>query len=331
MTLKPVAGCNDVRVHLPCRELAKRPGVSVAVEVATADLGRGGDAPHKIFLWQRPIIRYSMLEAVKRLIARGYVVVVEFDDHPMVWPDIAANDYLNYRGVHAVQVSTEPLRGLLGGFNPNMAVFPNCIETLPPLRERGGAEVNLFFGALRREADWAPIMPALNAVLAEAGARVAVTVVADKAFHDALQTPRKTFHPMLPYEPYLRALGSADINLLPLLDDEFRRMKSDVKFIESAAHGAVALASPTVYAGSLRDGETGFLFRTPQEFAARLRELIASPGRRQAMARAAWDYVRQNRMLHQQTDARLAWYRELCARREELTRQLYERVPQLRP
>jgi glycosyltransferase involved in cell wall biosynthesis len=330
MTLRPVAGVNDVRVRLPCERLATRPGVRVAVEERSADTNLGEREPNKIFLWQRPILRYSMLPSMQRLIAKGYVIVVEFDDHPKVWPDIAGNDYLNYRGVHAVQTSTEPLRALLSQHNPNVEVFPNAIAQLPPWRERAAGTVNVFFGALNRGADWAPLMPALNQVLRGAGARAHVTVVADRRFFDALATPHKTFHPMLGYDAYLAELGAADINLLPLLDDEFRRMKSDLKFIESAACGAVALASPTVYAGSLRDGETGVLFRTPAEFGARLGGLIADPARRRALARAAWEYVERERLLEPQIDRRLEWYRGLCARRETLARELYDRVPQLR-
>jgi len=330
LTLRPVAGVNDVRIHLPCRALAKQPGVRVVVQETAADLSQRGSEAQAVFLWQRPIIRYAQIEGMRRLIALGYVMVVEFDDHPMVWPDIAANDNLNFRGVHAVQTSTDALAGLLRQYNGNIAVFPNAIESLPPLRARRGETLTLFFGALRREQDWAPVMPALNEVLRECGERVRVVVVYDRAFHDALATPHKTFYPMLRYDAYLSLLSIADINLLPLLDDEFRRMKSDLKFIESAAHGAVVLASPTVYAKTVRDGETGLIYRTPEEFGALLRGLVANRERLDTLARAAWDYVKRERLLARQAEARLAWYRELCAQRAALSEQLYQRVPQLR-
>lgn len=330
MTLAPVGGVNDVRVHLPCEALATLPGVRFAVRERHTDLGLGGPGEDKIFLWQRPILRWKdSIADLRRLLQRGYLIVVEFDDHPMVWPEIAANDYLNYRGVHAVQTATEELAEMFRRFNPEVAVFPNAIDELPPLAERGGAPVQLFFGALNRKPDWEPIMPALNAVLREAPGRLHLTVVHDRAFYEALETPHKRFHSTLPYAEYCRLLGEADVSLLPLRDNEFTRMKSDLKFIESAAHGAVALASPVVYARTLRDGETGVIFRTPEEFGTRLRELVEHPERRRAIAAAAWDYVRRERLLSRQLDARLAWYRGLCARRDELTRRLCERVPQL--
>jgi hypothetical protein len=326
MTLRPVAGCNDVRVHLPCRELALQPGVRIAIQEASADLPLAAPGEDSVFLWQRPILRDIHLEALRRLIARGYVVVVEFDDHPGVWPDIAAHGNLNFRGVHAVQTSTDALAGMLRRYNPNIAVF-RMRSQLPPLRVRDDEVVTLFFGALRRERDWAPIMPALNTVLRECGERVRVKVVHDKAFHDALATANKSFHPTLPYDEYLKQLATADINLLPLLDGEFRRMKSDVNS-SNPRHGAVAGEPDGTPLPA--HGETGMIFRTPKEFRNLLSGLISDPGRRKALAQAAWDYVRRERLLAGQTAVRLAWYRDLCARREQLTRELCERVPELR-
>jgi hypothetical protein len=329
LTLRPVAGVNDVRVLLPCKALAREPGVRIAIEQSGADLRLGRADEDKVFIWQRPILRRdSAPPAIRRLIAAGYVVITEFDDHPMVWPDIEASGYLNYTGVHAVQCSTENLRRLFLQWNPNVTVFPNAVETLPPLREERPGPLRLLFAALRREDDWAPLLPTLNAVLA-GNPGLQVTVVYDRKLFDALETQSKILHPMLPYQKYLEVLGTAHINLLPLLDDEFRRMKSDVKFVESAAHGAVALASPTAYADSLRHGETGMIFRDPGEFGTHLRELIARPELRNKLRRAAWEYVARERMLSQQVATRLAWYRGLCARREELTAQLYARVPSL--
>jgi glycosyltransferase involved in cell wall biosynthesis len=107
-------------------------------------------------------------------------------------------------------------------------------------------------------------------------------------------------------------------------------MKSDLKFVEAAAHGAVALASPTVYAETIRDGETGVICQSPEAFADALEALARDPERRLRIARAAWQWVRDNRMLADQIAPRLAWYRDLLARRQELSEALYARVPQLR-
>jgi glycosyltransferase involved in cell wall biosynthesis len=118
---------------------------------------------------------------------------------------------------------------------------------------------------------------------------------------------------------------------MPLADNTFNRAKSDLKFIEAGGCRVAALASPTVYAQTLIDGETGLLFSTPAELHSRLLRLVAVPEDGRAMGDAAREYVSRHRMLAQQVQPRIDFYRALWAVRHELTEALYQRVPQLRP
>jgi hypothetical protein len=85
--------------------------------------------------------------------------------------------------------------------------------------------------------------------------------------------------------------------LMPLQDNPVNRCKSDVKLIEAACAGAVALASPTVYEATLRDGETGLLFRDSGSFESQLATLLGQPALRERLALAAREYARRHRML----------------------------------
>ncbi len=332
MTLRPQGACIEVRVDEPMAALASRPEVRVRVERQKAQLDRTAGADAKIFFWQRPILTWDQLANVRRVIDAGYLVVTEFDDHPMRWPQIAENDHLSFAGVHAVQTSTPALAQTLRAFNPVVGTFPNGVASLPPAPEAVPPDqpLRVFFGALNREDDWAPMLAGVNAVLRRHGGRLHVEVIHDRAFFDALETDAKTFTPTCGYETYKAVLGRCQIALMPLAAGTFNRMKSDLKFVEAAAHGAVALASPTVYADTIRDGETGVICRTDQEFADALEALAGDPERRLRIARAAWRWVRDNRMHAYQIAPRLAWYRELLTRRQELTEALYQRVPRLR-
>ena len=333
MTLRPQGACIEVRVSEPMAALATRPEVRVRVQRQTAKLDRDPNKPDKIFFWQRPILTWDQLDNVRRLIDAGYLVVTEFDDHPMRWPAIEENAYLSFRAVHAVQTSTPALAGVLGALNPTVGTFPNGVAKLPPPPEAlpADAPVRVFFGALNRAEDWRPMVAAINAVLARHPGRLHVEVIHDRAFFDALETPDKTFTPTCGYETYKAILGRCQLALMPLEAGTFNAMKSDLKFVEAAAHGAVALASPTVYAETIRDGETGMICQSPEAFADALEALARDPERRLRIARAAWEWVRDNRMLAYQIGPRLAWYRDLLARRQELSEALYERVPRLRP
>ena len=189
--------------------------------------------------------------------------------------------------------------------------------------------MTLFFGALNRGADWAPLMPVLNEVAGAVGARLRFRCCIDEAFFHALDTPHKKFDPMADYAAYLRMLGAAEIAFMPLADTAFNRAKSDLKFIEAAAARVSALASDVVYADSIRDGQTGLIFRDPTELRGGLLRLLAYPEATRTLAEAARLYVAEARMLAYQVSMRSAWYRSLWARRDELNAALRARVPAL--
>jgi hypothetical protein len=58
---------------------------------------------------------------------------------------------------------------------------------------------------------------------------------------------------------------------------------------------------------------------------------VTAPGLGVTMGNAARHAIAQTRMDAYGVAGRIAWYRSLLARRDELTRSLYERVPELAP
>src|SRR5688572_18954664 len=98
MLLKPVGGCNAVRIEEPHMLLSALPGIQIQHFQESAKL-LPKELPNKIFLWQRPILTCGThLPMLKRLMELDYLIITEFDDHPEKWPAIEANNYLNFRG-----------------------------------------------------------------------------------------------------------------------------------------------------------------------------------------------------------------------------------------
>ncbi len=188
--LEPVGGVSHVRVVYPMQALRSDP--TVATHIGTnRDLVKGGGEAPRVFVLHRPALSGGQGAAVIRdLLSDGWLIVTEFDDHPDHFGMLHADDQFAFRGVHAVQTSTPALAAILRTLNPEVAVFPNAVRALPDVRNFLDPNVlTLFFGALNREADWAPLMPALNAVADKAGDRLRFSVVHDRAFFDALRTP----------------------------------------------------------------------------------------------------------------------------------------------
>ena len=327
--LAPVGGVSHVRVTEPLRALASNPGISTQVALPRSE-AISGDEP-RIFIFHRPaFVGPEGLKPIRHAISQGYVVVCEFDDHPGYIPVLSRPDVYNFVAVHAVQTSTQELADILRKDNPEVAVFPNAISSLPDIcNYKDPGKLTLFCAGLNREDDWRPMIPALNAVAAMAGERLHYRVVNDRGLFDALQTRFKSFTPLCDYETYRRLLSTSEISCMPLLDNPFNRCKSDLKFIEAAAYRVTALASPTAYDDTIVDGQTGAIFRSPEELQHKLLRIVADPDIGRTMANAARDYVSRHRMLAYQLGRRAAWYRSLWARKDALTRAMLLRVPEL--
>ena len=86
-------------------------------------------------IWQRQLLKYSdnSIERIKQIINAGYILVSEFDDDPDYWPEISKNNHLNFKGVHAVQVSTKLLKDKIMQYNPEVKNFDNCLEEIPTI------------------------------------------------------------------------------------------------------------------------------------------------------------------------------------------------------
>jgi len=328
-TLRPQAAMIEVRMAEPLFALASRPGVSVRLGTDPR-MPRPPAGVPAIFILQRVILSPAAIAYLRAIRDAGYLIVQEFDDDPRHNSRIAAEANMAFSAVHAVQASTEPLAALLRPLNPEVGVMPNMLSELPePTNFRDPRRLTLFFGALNRERDIAPFLPVLNAVLAAAGDRLAVEVVHDRGVFDALETPHKRFTPLCDYTRYKAMMGASEIAFLPLADTPFNRMKSDLKWVEASGHGLVSIASPVVYADSIRHGETGFVAGTPEAVAAALRDILADPARAQAIGRAARAEVAATRLHVHGMARRRAWYDSLWSRRAELDAALLARVPQL--
>jgi SAM-dependent methyltransferase len=319
--LAPIGGVSHVRVIYPMRAMFT--DASVLIRIASyPDVGAPELDTPRVFVLHRPALTgQNAAEVVRRLQDGGWLVVTEFDDHPDFFQSMQTDDHLSFRAVHAVQTSTPALAEILSMRNPEVRVFPNAIRALPEVRNFADPNtMTVFFGALNRERDWRPLMPMLNAVAATVGDRLRFTVVHDRGFFDALETPNKSFTPTCDYDTYLSLLGESEISFMPLEDTWFNRAKSDLKFIEAGACRVVALASHVVYANSIEDGRTGLLFRDGEALRARLLRLIAMPDMARRLGDGARTYVATERMLAYQVAPRIAWYRSLWDRREELER-----------
>ena len=341
--------CAPSRVHMPNSFFMTEPNVFIV----SSQVGK----PYKLFdreqFEDRVFINQRMcypsfavgLDFFNVLREKEILFISEMDDHPILWEDdYQKTAWINFRAVHAIQTSTPYLADFLSQFNPHVTVFANQLRRLPPPRDfddefKKKKTTTIFFGALNRDGDFMELVPVLNRFAKQYGKKLEFKILSRRNLFEAIESDNKTFvgdmskydGQFISYDAYEAAIRSSDIALLPLRDNEFNRSKSDLKFIECAGSGAVALASPVVYANTIQEGKTGFIYRDEREFSNKLNLLIKNRNLRRMVAEKAYEYVRAERLMSQHYQERLEWYRDLLERLPELTAEAAKRLEKFAP
>jgi len=236
-----------------------------------------------------------------------------------------------------LQVTVGELERRFGHLNPRRAVFPNQLWTWPPAtpapapapasattrtltpapRSDKGPRVRIGWGGSvghREDLKW--IIPALRAVVSR-HPEVTLALMGDSSLRDlfAWVPPGRfefTFGGTM--EAYQAFVSGLHIGLAPLLPTELNRCRSDAKFLEYVAGGALPIASDLEpFARTIRSGENGFLFRTLPELEAAIERALGNPEERAAMVRRAGAEIAADRLERPHARDRLAFYLSAAA------------------
>lgn len=179
-------------------------------------------------------------------------------------------------------------------FSSRVVVIPTTIDTDEyqprPLRTEGPVVIG-WSGSITTIQHFQLAIPALRAIKARFGDRVAFRVIGDGAF----RLPELGIEG-LPWrkDTELDDLRAFDIGLMPLPDDEWARGKCGLKGLQYMALGIPALMSPVgVNTRIITDGADGFLPRGTDEWVARIAQLIEDADLRARMGQAARRTVEQ--------------------------------------
>jgi hypothetical protein len=318
--LRKMAGVTEARLDYPLAALRSLPGVQAVWSSSQLSIPRQW-APGILVLHRSFVNNPALINTLEGLAARGWLLVSDMDDDPRHWGAYAESDFRAFRGVHAVTVSTEPLAQLMKEWNPEVAVLPNAVMQLPRVAAQTpkAGRLKVFFGALNRQADWQPIMPALARTAETLKSEMDWVVVHDQAFFDGLPAGvNKQFHPTLDPANYMEVLSECDVSLLPLQDTPFNRLKSDLKLIESCAAGAVPICSSVVYGAREEHRLVARFAETPKDWAQALLTLCSDPAELAQRRQRGREYVASCRMHGQMATQREALYRDWLSRREAL-------------
>jgi len=193
-------------------------------------------------------------------------------------------------------VSTQRLKTVYGPLAPRCWMIPNAL----PARVAGYGGEPLRDGKVR--IGWAGIVKThrhdLHWLAPAAGAMIQGAVFTTIGDHRTWETLGlrgridKIFGFAFDEAEYYRGMSRADIGLVPLLPCDFNRSKSALKALEYATLGKPVVATDLPEQRRVvRDGETGFLVRTPEDFAAAVQELVHNVRLRERMGKAAHEHA----------------------------------------
>lgn len=323
-----VDGDAQYRMHDPSRALGAAPGVTaIDAHFAHPRVAQWIDTADVLVI--QFFNEWDLVSVCEQRRRRGKVTVFEANDYffdlqswsPIgpIWSDRTVSELYSRLLVTAdgVQTSSTPLaqRWRQRGAR-EVAVFANQLAAVAPLPAPPPRPFTIGWGGSPGHfADWLAVVPVLSAWLAQhPDAHLAVmTNALAKDFFD-LPPERYRFTDFGSLTDYLAFLPGLDVGLAPLLPTEYNRCRSDVKHLEYAAQGVVGLyADLDPYRESVRPGETGLLYRTPEELLAGLDRLYHNPAERQRLRTQAYAQVSRQRRLADHVGERLAWYRALGA------------------
>jgi glycosyltransferase involved in cell wall biosynthesis len=255
-----------------------------------------------VLVMQRPAFAYGarQFDRMAGHVARVYetdddMLSMETSNSPFT-TDPRSPESVRYclRRAEMVTVSTPYLAELYAPYNSNIRVLPNCVkaELLDMPRKRRDRVTIGWQGGLSHLVDMCVIQDELTGVLHDNPGVDMHFIGQDFSplqwvKNPALET-RCRFSPWCDDVGDYYKLYDFDIAIAPLADRPFNKAKSHLKALEAAARGVPVIAQDMEpYREFVRDGETGYLVRSGQEWAKRLTELIHDEAAREEMGAAA--------------------------------------------
>jgi tetratricopeptide (TPR) repeat protein len=332
---QPLAeGPSTYRVVQPCRALGELPNVSVVSGTSlspalfetdlllSADVLVIGDVADpdllSILAARRRQRRLTIYEITSHLFASA--PLQEAGDAGGKPTDLVLRSLapMLARQADGVQFSTPTLDAEFAALGHRRAVFPSQLwDAPPPLPLRRLDRVVIGWGGTRAHAeDLRAALPALAGVL-DRHLEVRVAIMGDLALRETigvLPADRVSFTPWDTLEAYYQFLETIDIGIAPLQPTPYNRCRSDVRFIEYAAHGVLAVcADLEPYREAVRPGQTGYLYRDVSELETVLERALSEGEVRAAIPARAARYVATERLERRHAAARLGFYLETAA------------------
>ena len=249
----------------------------------------------------------------------GKPVVYDFDDAFFLTYDgnrlLAGKLDPLIAGAAACCCGNDYLRDYALRLNPRSIVLPTVVDTDVYVPAQRAADRPVTIGWIGSPSTWQyvrPLLPLLEELCDGERARMLVVGAGSAATGDRFSGMEFV---QWSEAGEVASVQAMDIGIMPLPDEPWARGKSGYKLIQYMACGLALVASPVgVNSTIVRDGETGLLASSAEEWRARLEALIADRGMRERMGAAGRQRAVEAYSLQSQARRLIEVFREPSAR-----------------
>jgi len=248
-------------------------------------------------------------------------VIYEIDDLlfflPKNHPDRLTHNFSSsllpiWQAVHEadfVTVSTKRLKDNLFDTNPNIFIIPNFFDDklwklkTPILKDNNDQELIIgYMGTNSHQPDLLPILPIIKKLINNYPKKLKFRIWGLKPPDEFLIGGKIEWSPFysMNYREFAQFFQtqSADIFISPLIENEFNKCKSPIKFFEYTSLGVPGIySSIEPYSGIIKNNVTGVLAESIEDWERNLTTLIQDPKLRYQLAVNAQIYVKGNWLL----------------------------------
>jgi glycosyltransferase involved in cell wall biosynthesis len=328
--------CLQIRTLGPLEELESRGLIELCLLSRDADPSTLADKDLLI------LQRFGGLAAAEAMLTArrmGVPVAVELDDDffNLPWYNPGSESYGRrevrvsltalLRGADAVVTSTPYLLRRMQQFNEHVHCMHNIVDTEMFARRESpfvepGVTTFGYIGTKTHEEDFRPVLEPLKELILGGEGRVRAVFIG----HVPDELRRLPWVRYLGwFATYQNAAGAlarsgANIALAPLMDVEFNRSKSAMKYLEYGACGIPGIFSDVeAYRSFVRHRQNGLLVprHAPEAWAAAMRFIVDNPAERERLADAAHRDIVDGHSIHRRAGDFLELYRGIVDRVRE--------------
>lgn len=204
---------------------------------------------------------------------------------------IVTNDFL---GKKISQNFNKPYRVIRNSLSDNQVEASNAYIRLNKKNKRDKFVIGYFGGTPSHTNDLDVALPEILAFLQDypdAKMRVVGFMEFDVNTRKFLETGQIEFLPLVDFRKLQRLISEVDVNIAPLVMNDFTNCKSELKFFEAGVAETTTIASPTyTFSKAITDGLNGFLAQ-PGEWYDKLEFLYKKPKENVKIAKEARKYA----------------------------------------